>query len=139
MKSNKTLNVADRLQNLHPEVKNIIEMVQLWTGSEYVNLHDYYGTVWTKVFHNAWGPCYTFDLSKVDKFKYVFLEAGKRSAIEFVMAQNNLWKTALLMLHTRFDLPDALQLNGYVTLPFMDENQLQGGYKFEIGISYKIT
>ena len=33
------------------------------------------------------------------------LAPGVVIAIEFVMAQNNLWKTALLMLHTRFDLP----------------------------------
>ena len=87
MKRNKT----SYMQNFHPEIENIVEMVQFWTGLEYVNLD--HGTVWTKVFHQN-GPCYTFDLSKVDKFKYVSLKAGRRPGIEFVMAENNLWRDA---------------------------------------------
>ena len=75
-KRNKTLKKTDDTPNFHPELKSLVEMVQLWTGSEYVNLHQYYETVWTKVFHNMYGPCYTFDLSKVDKFKYIHLKAG---------------------------------------------------------------
>ena len=60
--------------------------------------------VWTKVFHNMYGPCYTFDLSKVDKFKHILLKAGHKPGIEFVMAENNIWRTAVLMLHTMFDM-----------------------------------
>ena len=111
MKRNKTFHML----SFHPEIRNIIEMVQLWTGSEYINLHQFYGTVWTKVFHHT-GPCYTFDISKVFKFKYVSLKPGQKPAIEFIMAENNLWRHAAVILHTRFDLPDAYELNGY----FMD-------------------
>jgi hypothetical protein len=107
--------------NFHPETSNIIEKVQLWTGSEYVNLHNFYGKVWTKIFHNMYGPCYTFDLSKVDKFKYILLKAGQKPGIEFVMAEKNPWKDATVMLHTKFDLPDAFQLNGRITLSFSDQ------------------
>jgi hypothetical protein len=115
MKRNKTFQV----QNYHPEIRNIVETVQLWTGSEYVNLH--HGTVWTKVFHHK-GPCYTFDISRVEKFKYVLLNSGERPAIEFILAENNPWKDIGLMLHTRFDLPDAYGYNGfqYIDL-FLDE------------------
>ena len=111
MKINKTLKIAD---HMHPKLKNIVEMVQLWTGTEYINLH-LFGTVWAKVFHEK-GPCYTFDISKVFKFKYVSLKPGQKPAIEFIMAENNLWRDAAVILHTRFDLPDAYELNGY----FMD-------------------
>ena len=115
MKINKTLKVAD---HMHPEIKNIVDMVQIWTGSEYINLHHFYGTVWAKVFHEK-GPCYTFDISKVFKFKYVSLKPGQRPAIEFIMAENNHWRDAGVILHTRFDLPDAYELNGYLFLSFI--------------------
>ena len=120
-KRKKTLKKTDDTPNFHPELKSLVEMVQLWTGSEYVNLHQYYETVWSKVFHNMYGPCYTFDLSKVDKFKYIHLKAGLKPGIEFVMAEKFQWTTVVLMLHTRFDLPDAYELNGVTILPFSDE------------------
>ena len=120
MKNNKTIKVADLIQNLHPEIGKVVELVQLWTGSKYVSLWPLYKEVWTRVFVEELGPCYTFDMSKVDKFKYVSLEASGRPGIEFVMAENNLWQTAKLILHTRFDLPDAYQLRGYVPLSFSD-------------------
>ena len=41
--------------------------------------------------------------------------------IEFVIAENNVWQTASLRLHTRFDLPDAKDFNGFFTLPFSDK------------------
>ena len=116
MKRNKTFHML----SFHPEIRNIVEMVQLWTGSEYINLHQFYGTVWTKVFHHK-GPCYTFDISRVEKFKYILLNSGERPAIEFSMAENNPWKSVVLMLHTRFDLPVAYELNGYSFLSFLDE------------------
>ena len=121
MKSNKTLKGADDMQNLHPGLKNIVEMVRFWNGSKNVNLHDFNVAVWTKVFHYKYGPCYTFDLSKVDNLKYIQLKAGQKPAIEFVMAENNLWTNAVLMLHTRFDLPDAYEMNGLILLTFLDE------------------
>ena len=110
MKSNKTLNMADHIPAFHPDIRKIVEKVQIFTGSEYVNLDHLYGTVWTKVFHEK-GPCYTFDISKVDKFKYVSLNPGERPGMEFIIAENNPWKDAGLTLHTRFDLPDAFVLN----------------------------
>ena len=121
MKRNKT----SHTQDFHPEIRNIVEMVHLWTGSESVNLQDYNGTVWTKIFNNNYGPCYTLDISKIDEFKYVSLEADQSPGVEFTMAKNNPWKDASLMLHTRFDLPDAYQLNGPVALSF---NEIKKGH-----------
>ena len=61
-------------------------------------------------------------MSKVDKLKYFSLDNDGfgRPGIEFVMAEKNIWQTAELLLHTRFDLPDAYQLGGYVPLTFSD-------------------
>ena len=121
MKRNKT----SHMQDFHPEIRNIVEMVRLWTGSESVNLHEYNDIVWTKVFNNRFGPCYTLDISKIDKFKYVSLEADQNPGVELTMAKNNPWKDASLMLHTRFDLPDAYQLNGPVFFSF---NEIKKGH-----------
>ena len=127
-------NKSDHMPNYHPE--NVVEMVQFWTGSKYVNFN---GKVLTKVFHKKWGPCYTFDLSTVDNFKYVLIEAGERIGIEFVMAENNPWKEAMLMLHTRSDLPDAYQLNGHTILPFSDEIKQVHNVEFRKKILHTTT
>ena len=134
LKNNKTLKVADLIDNLHPEIGDIVEMVRIWTGSKYVNLWPLYEKVWTQVFIDEIGPCYTFDLSKVDKFKYISLEAG-RPGVEFVMAEKNPLQTAKLLLHARFDLPDALQLRGYVPLSLSDNIKKV----LKIGIQKKIN
>ena len=137
MKGNKILKVADLMLNFHPEIRSIVEMVQFWTGSEYVNLDQFYGTVWTKVFNNNFGPCYTFDLSKVEKFKYVSFNEVQRPAIEFVMAENNPWKDGSLMLHTRFDFPDAILLNAFLDIFFLDTNWKVHKIEFRKKISKK--
>ena len=122
MKRNKSVEI---MQNFHPEIGHIVEVVQFWTGSKYVSLWPLYENVWTRAFlidgGYYSGPCYTFDLSKVDKFKYVSLENSGRPGIEFVMAENNHWQTAALMLHTKLDLQDAYALNGYFVLSFSEK------------------
>ena len=138
IKSNKTLNMADHIPTFHPDIRKIVEKVQIFTGSEYVNLDHLYGTVWTKVFHQK-GPCYTFDISKVEKFKYILLNSGERPGIEFIMAENNPWKDVGLMLHTRFDLPDAYELNGYLFLSFLDETRKLHKVEFRKKIIKKET
>ena len=118
---------------MHPEIGNIVELVQFWTGSEYVNLQNVYEKVWKRVFlDTVFGPCYTFDLSKVDKFKYVPLKTASRPGIQFVMVENNIWQVASLMLHTRFDLPDAFQLYGYLALSFANQYKSKKVYKVEL-------
>ena len=119
LKNNKT----SQMHNLHPEIRNIVESVSFERigGLENVNLDQFYGKVWTKVFHQDRGPCYTFDLSKIDKFEYVSVAGGHRPSITFVMAENNPWKDIALTLHTRFDLPDAFNLNGLVALSFLNK------------------
>ena len=123
MKSNKSLKEAELMQNLHLEIGNTVEMVQFWTGTEYVNVQHLDEGIWTKVFLNEFGPCHMFDLSKVDKLNTVSLEAGKKAGIEFIMAENNPWQKPELIVHSRFDLPDANLLLGYLSLSFSDETK----------------
>ena len=134
LKNNKTLKVSDLIDDLHPEIGNIVEMVRFWTGSKYVSLWPLYKKVWTRVFIDEIGPCYTFDLSKIDKFKYISLEAG-RPGIEFVMAEKNPLQAAKLLLHEKFDLPDAYLLRGYVPLSFSDNTNKV----LKVGIQKKVN
>ena len=123
MKSNKSFKEADLMQNLQPEIGNIVEKVLFWTGSKYVNVQHLDEGIWIKVFLNNFGPCYLFDLSKADKLNNVSLEVGDKPGLEFVMAENNPWQTPELIVHSRFDLPDAFRLLGYLSLPFSDETK----------------
>ena len=118
------------MQNWHPEIGNIVEMVQLWTGSKYVSLQNVYEKVWTRVFVEGSGPCFSFDLSKVEQFKHISLMTDSRPGIEFVIAENNIWQKLFLFLHTRFDLPDAGELNGYLPLSFSDK--IKEAHKVEL-------
>ena len=58
-------------------------------------------TVWSTVFHNGFGPCHTFDLSKAEEFDMVkYMEIG-RPGIHFVPAVKSTWEDAHIILHTR--------------------------------------
>jgi hypothetical protein len=128
-------NKTSHMQNFHPEIRYIVEMVRIWTGSGYTNLE--HGTVWTKVFHQK-GPCFAFDISKVDKFKYVSLKPGERPGIEFIIAKNNPWKDLGLILHTKFDLPDGFGLNGFQQMSlFLDKIHKVHKVEFRKKISKK--
>ena len=120
LKSGKNLNFI--VKNLHTEISDIFEVVYIWTGSEYLNLSYGDVQVWSEVFLD--GPCYTFDLSQMDRFKYVPYEEISRPGIEFVMAEKNPWKMATIYLHTRNDLPDADRLNDISYLSFSNTTQV---------------
>ena len=73
---------------------------------------------WSRTFHYGLGLCYTFDLSKIEKFKHISYKERMRPGLAFVMAENNQWQEVYLMVHTRNDFPDALHLNGLVSVMF---------------------
>ena len=118
---------SNLIQNLHPEIGSIVERVRFWTGFKYVNLDE---NLWTRVYLDLLSPCYTFDLSKVEKFKYVPVNTESRPGIEFVIVENIIWPNTNLLLHTRFDQPDAKQLNGFLPLPFSDK--IKKAHKVEL-------
>ena len=64
LKRNKT----SHIQDFHPEIRNIVEMVRLWTGSESVNLHEYNDIVWTKVFNKNYSKNVSFEPSKIHDY-----------------------------------------------------------------------
>ena len=122
LKSGMNLTVHSLMKSLHTEISNIFEVVYIWTGSEYLNLSNMDGQVWSEVFLD--GPCYTFDLSRIEKFKHVPYSERSKPGIEFVMAEKNPWKMATIYLHTRNDLPDADQLNDIPYISFSNKTQV---------------
>ena len=98
-------------------------MVRLWTGLKYVNVQHLDEKIWTSVFLDDFGPCYMFDLSKENKLNNVTVADGKRPGLEFVMAEDNPWQNPEIILHARFDLPDAKRLIGFLPLSFSDKTK----------------
>ena len=101
------------METFQIEIRDIVESIRIWTGSENIDLQLSYEHVWSRVFGpSQFGPCITFDLSKIDEFEYVSLEESLRPGIELAIAEDNPWQIATLLFHTQHDLPDAFQLNG---------------------------
>ena len=86
--------------------------------------------IWFKAFHDAYGQCFTADLSKVDKLKFVSYDKETRPYISFYLNDNNPWRQILVLLHTKYDQPDSAILNGktYVAI----SNDSKDLHKIEI-------
>ena len=61
LKNNLSFKIDDFMESLTIKRENVIFKTELWTGSEYVKLND---LIWSKVFYNAYGLCFTADLSE---------------------------------------------------------------------------
>ena len=118
MKKDKNFTMESFTNSLQLDVRKIVSVVRVWTGSEMIILQDLDSQAWSKIFNYFWGFCHTFDLSKIEKFEYVSYKEIGRPILQFVMAENSPWKKQILMLHTKNDLPDAWLLNGYSTVEF---------------------
>ena len=130
MKKDKTFLIETFMDSLQLDVRKIVTMVRVWTGSEYIILQDLYGQAWSKIFNYAFGFCHTFDLSKIDKFEYVSYQEILRPGLEFVMSETNKLKKPNIMLHTKNDLPDAVVLNGFHQITF--SNKTKQAYKLAL-------
>ena len=117
MKKYENFHINSFLDSLQLDIRKVVAMVGIWTGSEYIFLpDDIDDQAWFGIYHYAFGPCYTFDLSKIEKFKYVSYQERMRPGLGFVMAENNSWLKVFVMVHARNDSPDALQLNGLLSV-----------------------
>ena len=77
------------MESLHPERGSIFEIARLWTGSAYINFQEFDDQIWSRVLHYSFGPCYTFDLSKVKELEFVSYQGATRPGIEFILAENH--------------------------------------------------
>ena len=118
--NDKDFKIDTFLENLPDERKTVFDMVRLWDGSEYIDLQYLEDQIWSKVFHQKWGPCFTFDLSRKKEFEYVPYKGISSPGIEFYLAENNPWSKFRIMLHSANDLPDSEILNGEITFTIND-------------------
>ena len=119
MKANSNYQIDSFLDGLRLDIRKLVDRVVIWTGSEHIHLLDgLEDQAWSMTFHYALGLCYTFDLSKIEKFKYVSYQERMRPGLAIVMAENNPWQSSAIMVHTKYDLPDALILNGFKNVKF---------------------
>ena len=125
MKSDQDFRIDSFMETVQVEIGDIVEKVRIWTGSEYIDLQLWYEHVWSMAFSDLLGPCFTFDLSKVDGFEYISLKERLRPGIEFILTENNPIKVATVLFHTQYDLPDAFQLNGHPVLLFSEKTKKQ--------------
>jgi hypothetical protein len=132
MKDDTEFGIDTFMESIRIEIRDIVEKVRIWTGSEYIDLQLLYEHVWTRAFSDLLGPCFTFDLSKVDGFEYVSLKERLRPGIEFILTENNPIKVATVLFHTQYDLPDAFQLNGHPVLKFRNKVKKKKQHSIDI-------
>ena len=120
LKIHENLPVDTYVKNLQTELKQIIEMTQFWDG-KYINLQHLDDQLWSTVFHHLYGPCHTFDLSKSEMFKFVPYKGGLRPGIQFILTDTNPWHKPVMILHTKYDLPDAYLMNDIIELSFTNK------------------
>ena len=112
------------MESLHPKRGSIFAIARLWTGSTYINFQEFEDQLWSRVFHFSYGPCYTFDLSKVAELEFVSYQGNTRPGIEFVLADRNPFDSANLILHSKNDLSYADLLNGLIRISNSNDTPL---------------
>ena len=111
LKTHENWTIKDSIESLPTERKQIIEATYFWTASEYFNIED---QLWSPVFHQLYGPCHTFDVSKSEKYKLLSYKGGMRPGFELILNDNNSWNEPVIILHSNSDLPDAYLMNDLI-------------------------
>ena len=77
--NDKDFKIDTFLENLSDERKTVFDMTHLWNGSTYIDLQYLDDQLWSRVFNQNWGPCFTFDLSKAKRRKRNIGKGPKRT------------------------------------------------------------
>ena len=94
------------------------------------NLDD---QLWSKVFHPQYGPCSMFDISNINKYKYIPYHRFIRPGIDFILSENFPFQKLRISLHTKYDFPDAELLNGRLDLHMnWLSNETKNAYKISV-------
>jgi hypothetical protein len=101
----------------------IFNAIEIWTGTKLINLKHWENQIWSRNFNYIFGPCYTLDLSKVDEFKFLQYQGGTRPQVEFTFAEDIPWNDVIIILHSKYDFPDANQLNGWTDMSALRETK----------------
>ena len=76
------------------------------------------------MFHDQFGPCYSFDLSKAEEFEFVLFQEKGRPILQFILADDIPWSQLNIILHSRNDFPDAWIMNSYTRLLISNQTQI---------------
>ena len=130
LKNDQNFNIDFLMESLQLERRQIIEKSELWSGSFYNDLKNIDDDVWSVVFHYLYGLCYSFDLSNVEGYKFIQYNESSRPGIAFTLVENSPWPKFTVILHSKFDLQDALLMTGIITISV--SNQTRFWHKFDI-------
>ena len=116
LKNSKNFNVVTFLSNLKTERETLLATASLWTGENYANLKHSNEYFWSPLFHDHFGPCYSFDLSKAEEFEFVQFQDKGGLNLEFILADDIPWSQLSTILHSKNDFPDAWIMNSFSRL-----------------------
>ena len=117
----KTFKMSTFMNSLLSKRKDIINITRFMAGPKNIELQHFEDKLWSRVFNPSYGPCQMFDLSKMEKLKYIPYQGLERPVVDFLLSDNITWENLRILLHTKFDLPDAFQLNGRIPIEISKE------------------
>ena len=91
------------MNSLRDEKTDIVNISNIWDGSKYIELQHLSHKLWTRVFHPRNGPCYTFDLTNIENFRFIPYLGYTRPTIDFYLSENIPWETLTILLHSKYD------------------------------------
>ena len=134
MKTDENFKIDTFMESLETNSRSIVETVRFWTGLTAIDIQHIDGYLWSMVFHQKFGLCYTFDMSLIKNYDFVQYNSHARPGIEIIIKDQSKWKEIIVMLHTKHDFPDAFNLNGRQNV--IISNEIKQVYK--IGIQKRI-
>ena len=98
-------------QSLQYDRVQFADNLTLFYGEkESISLENLAGKVWSSNFHKIFGLCYTLDLSKEEKYRYVdIFKHDVAPALNFDFPKNNYQTWMTLLFHNEYDTPDAMR------------------------------
>ena len=62
LKDEKKFKIEDFMESLQIHRRNVVDASLIWTGFKYIDLQYLDELTWSRVFHEAHGLCFTYDL-----------------------------------------------------------------------------
>ena len=108
MKVKKNFNVKDFLASLTYNQTHFIKKatLRMQEFAPRMDLEKFSAKIWTPVFHKSFGLCYALYLSGETAYKNLPIEDKPYLRLHF--SNDNPWTWAVIMVHSKHDLPDAL-------------------------------
>ena len=130
LKNDKKFQIDDFMESLQIQRRNVVNSAMIRDGFKQIDLSHLDELAWSRVFHKRYGLCFTYDLSQSDKFKFVQYHGTSRPGLYLTLDDNRPWESITIFLHSKNDLPDASNLNGFFYADISRNNNVQ--HKLEL-------